>query len=86
MLLCQESIALLVSNISDCSFRILLTVFLIWAENSTSLKMVSLFSLLFDVNFCREKCFLPLKLALESRVSKLANHALTGFHVCIIVW
>ena len=29
----------------------------------------------------REKCLLPLKLALESRVSKLSSHALGGFHV-----
>ena len=33
-------------------------------------------------SFYREKCFLPLKLALESRSSKLSLHAINGLQVC----
>ena len=32
-------------------------------------------------SFRREKCFLPLKLALESRSSKLSLHAVNGLQV-----
>lgn len=36
-------------------------------------------------SFLREKCFLPLKLALESRSSKLSLHAINGLQVCALV-
>lgn len=33
--------------------------------------------------FAREKCLLPLQLALESKNMKLAQHALAGIQVCL---
>lgn len=44
------------------------------------------FSALFSSHFYREKCLLPLQLALESKNVKLAQHALAGMQVWLGTW